>query len=152
MDVHVRINNPCSVMIKMNRCTQWEKYPVWLFHCFTSSLFFLSPSLCPSWQLFIVVVWNFELYMIPLALLLLLAWNYVLIASGKDSRQRDVVSEPALSLQPRLSLLETHLLFPFIIVKEPPQQQLGTLNIVNLFLFFFQIMITLNIEHLLLNY
>ncbi|TSM86013.1 Multiple C2 and transmembrane domain-containing protein 1 [Bagarius yarrelli] len=43
-----------------------------------------------SKQLFIVVVWNFELYMIPLALLLLLAWNYVLIASGKDNRQGDM--------------------------------------------------------------
>lgn len=44
-----------------------------------------------SLQLFVIVVWNFELYMIPLALLLPLAWNYILIASGKDTRQ-DVVS------------------------------------------------------------
>lgn len=41
-------------------------------------------------QLFVIVVWNFELYMIPLALLLPLAWNYILITSGKDTRQ-DVV-------------------------------------------------------------
>lgn len=47
----------------------------------------------PSPQLFVIVVWNFELYMIPLALLLPLAWNYILIASGKDTRQ-DVVSRP----------------------------------------------------------
>lgn len=44
-------------------------------------------------QLFVIVVWNFELYMIPLALLLPLAWNYILITSGKDTRQ-DVVSRP----------------------------------------------------------
>lgn len=44
-------------------------------------------------QLFVVVVWNFELYMIPLALLLPLAWNYILITSGKDTRQ-DVVRSP----------------------------------------------------------
>uniref|UniRef100_A0A8C1N5K1 Multiple C2 domains, transmembrane 1a n=1 Tax=Cyprinus carpio TaxID=7962 RepID=A0A8C1N5K1_CYPCA len=43
-------------------------------------------------QLFVVVVWNFELYMLPLLLLMLLAWNYFLIASGKDTRQGDVVS------------------------------------------------------------
>lgn len=55
-----------------------------------------------------MVVWNFELCMIPLALLFLLAWNYVLIASGKDSRQGDVVSEPAFSLRRHLSLLHTH--------------------------------------------
>ncbi|XP_045560272.1 multiple C2 and transmembrane domain-containing protein 1 isoform X9 [Salmo salar] len=40
-----------------------------------------------SKQLFVLVVWNFELYMIPLALLLPLAWNYILVASGKDTRQ-----------------------------------------------------------------
>lgn len=33
--------------------------------------------------------------MIPLAFLLPLAWNYILIASGKDTRQ-DVVSKPLL--------------------------------------------------------
>lgn len=48
-------------------------------------------------QLFVMVVWNFELYMIPLALLLPLAWNYILIVSGKDTRQ-DVVSNPIASV------------------------------------------------------
>ncbi|KAB5528441.1 hypothetical protein PHYPO_G00140240 [Pangasianodon hypophthalmus] len=64
------INTGCYI----NSCFEWE-----------------SPqrSIC-AFLLFIVAVWNFELYMIPLALLFLLAWNYVLIASGKDSRQGDV--------------------------------------------------------------
>ncbi|XP_053509969.1 multiple C2 and transmembrane domain-containing protein 1 isoform X1 [Ictalurus furcatus] len=64
------INTGCYI----NSCFEWE-----------------SPqrSIC-AFLLFIVVVWNFELCMIPLALLFLLAWNYVLIASGKDSRQGDV--------------------------------------------------------------
>lgn len=48
--------------------------------------------MCVSSQIFVIVVWNFEIYMIPLALLLPLAWNYVLIASGKDTRQDDVSS------------------------------------------------------------
>lgn len=59
---------------------------------FLFSLFFcwrFCPFLCL--QLFVIVVWNFELYMVPLALLLHLAWNYILIMSGKDTRQ-DVVS------------------------------------------------------------
>ncbi|XP_017546615.1 multiple C2 and transmembrane domain-containing protein 1 isoform X2 [Pygocentrus nattereri] len=64
------INAGCYI----NSCFEWE-----------------SPqrSIC-AFLLFIVVVWNFELYMIPLALLLPLAWNYILIASGKDTRQGDV--------------------------------------------------------------
>lgn len=53
-------------------------------------------SLC--FQLFVIVVWNFELYMIPLALLLPLAWNYILMVSGKDTRQ-DVVSDVAKCLE-----------------------------------------------------
>ncbi|XP_068166519.1 multiple C2 and transmembrane domain-containing protein 1 isoform X3 [Antennarius striatus] len=57
--------------------------------CYINSCFeWDSPqrSIC-AFVLFVIVVWNFELYMIPLALLLPLAWNYVLIVSGKDTRQ-----------------------------------------------------------------
>ncbi|XP_043402820.1 multiple C2 and transmembrane domain-containing protein 1 isoform X2 [Chelonia mydas] len=49
-----------------------------------------------AFVLFLFVVWNFELYMIPLALLLLLAWNYFLILSGKDNTQHDTVVEDML--------------------------------------------------------
>uniref|UniRef100_A0A669EHE5 Multiple C2 and transmembrane domain containing 1 n=1 Tax=Oreochromis niloticus TaxID=8128 RepID=A0A669EHE5_ORENI len=42
-------------------------------------------------RLFVVVVWNFELYMLPLALLLLLVWNYF-FCSSRDGA--DVDSEP----------------------------------------------------------
>ncbi|KAG1957013.1 multiple C2 and transmembrane domain-containing protein [Pimephales promelas] len=64
------INAGCYI----NSCFEWE-----------------SPqrSIC-AFLLFVVVVWNFELYMVPLVLLMLLTWNYVLIASGKDTRQGDV--------------------------------------------------------------
>uniref|UniRef100_A0A8C4TQK8 Multiple C2 and transmembrane domain-containing protein 1 n=1 Tax=Falco tinnunculus TaxID=100819 RepID=A0A8C4TQK8_FALTI len=51
------------------------------------------PRSLAAFLLFLFVVWNFELYMIPLALLLLLAWNYFLIVSGKDNRQHDTVGE-----------------------------------------------------------
>ncbi|XP_071380461.1 multiple C2 and transmembrane domain-containing protein 1-like, partial [Centroberyx affinis] len=57
--------------------------------CYINSCFeWDSPqrSIC-AFVLFVLVVWNFELYMIPLALLLPLAWNYILIMSGKDTRQ-----------------------------------------------------------------
>uniref|UniRef100_A0A7N6AV24 C2 domain-containing protein n=1 Tax=Anabas testudineus TaxID=64144 RepID=A0A7N6AV24_ANATE len=65
------INTGCYI----NSCFEWE-----------------SPqrSIC-AFVLFVIVVWNFELYMVPMALLLPLAWNYILIVSGKDTRQ-DVVS------------------------------------------------------------
>ncbi|XP_066567929.1 multiple C2 and transmembrane domain-containing protein 1 isoform X3 [Amia ocellicauda] len=43
-----------------------------------------------AFLIFLLVVWNFELYMIPLALLLPLTWNYFLIISGKDTRQGDM--------------------------------------------------------------
>ncbi|XP_058843510.1 multiple C2 and transmembrane domain-containing protein 1-like isoform X3 [Acipenser ruthenus] len=43
-----------------------------------------------AFLLFLLVVWNFEMYMIPLMLLLPLAWNYFLIISGKDTRQGDM--------------------------------------------------------------
>uniref|UniRef100_A0A671SRC9 Multiple C2 and transmembrane domain-containing protein 1-like n=1 Tax=Sinocyclocheilus anshuiensis TaxID=1608454 RepID=A0A671SRC9_9TELE len=58
----------------INSCFQWE-----------------SPrrSLC-AFLIFVVVVWNFEIYMVPLSLLLLLAWNYFLL--GKESREGSVVS------------------------------------------------------------
>ncbi|XP_029999289.1 multiple C2 and transmembrane domain-containing protein 1 isoform X3 [Sphaeramia orbicularis] len=61
------INTGCYI----NSCFEWD-----------------SPqrSIC-AFVLFVIVVWNFELYMIPMALLLPLAWNYILIASGKDTRQ-----------------------------------------------------------------
>ncbi|XP_074850310.1 multiple C2 and transmembrane domain-containing protein 1 isoform X2 [Carettochelys insculpta] len=49
-----------------------------------------------AFMLFLFVVWNFELYMIPLALLLILVWNYFLILSGKDNRQHDTVVEDML--------------------------------------------------------
>ena len=41
----------------------------------------ISPFLS---QFFVVVVWNFELYMVPGALLLLLTWNYF-ITAGRES-------------------------------------------------------------------
>nr|XP_042117720.1 multiple C2 and transmembrane domain-containing protein 1 isoform X13 [Peromyscus maniculatus bairdii] len=54
------------------------------------------PRSLAAFVLFLFVVWNFELYMIPLLLLLLLTWNYFLIVSGKDNRQRDTVVEDML--------------------------------------------------------
>nr|XP_020145766.1 multiple C2 and transmembrane domain-containing protein 1 [Microcebus murinus] len=54
------------------------------------------PRSLAAFVLFLFVVWNFELYMIPLVLLLLLTWNYFLIISGKDNRQRDTVMEDML--------------------------------------------------------
>ncbi|XP_051973560.1 multiple C2 and transmembrane domain-containing protein 1-like isoform X4 [Xyrauchen texanus] len=55
----------------INSCFQWE-----------------SPrrSIC-AFLIFVVVVWNFEIYMIPLSLLLLLTWNYFLLETGKEPRE-----------------------------------------------------------------
>lgn len=44
-----------------------------------------------SSQLFVVVVWNFEVYMLPMALLMLLVWNYV---SSSIRGTTETVSRP----------------------------------------------------------
>uniref|UniRef100_A0A8C9Z3A3 Multiple C2 and transmembrane domain containing 1 n=1 Tax=Sander lucioperca TaxID=283035 RepID=A0A8C9Z3A3_SANLU len=42
-----------------------------------------------SFVLFVVVVWNFELYMLPLALLLLLVWNYFFSSSRETADESE---------------------------------------------------------------
>lgn len=42
-----------------------------------------------SWQVFLVTVWNFELYMIPLALLLIFLYNFLRPTKGKASSTQD---------------------------------------------------------------
>ncbi|XP_030579905.1 multiple C2 and transmembrane domain-containing protein 1 isoform X2 [Archocentrus centrarchus] len=49
----------------INSCFEWES----------------AQRSLTSFVLFVVVVWNFELYMLPLALLLLLVWNYFFCSS-----------------------------------------------------------------------
>lgn len=58
----------------INSCFQWE-----------------SPrrSAC-AFLMFVMVVWNLEIYMVPLSLLLLLTWKYILLASGNEPRERTV--------------------------------------------------------------
>ncbi|XP_056592382.1 multiple C2 and transmembrane domain-containing protein 1 isoform X3 [Triplophysa dalaica] len=58
----------------INSCFQWE-----------------SPrrSLC-AFLIFVTVVWNFEMYMLPLSLLLLLTWKSIVLVSGNEPRERSV--------------------------------------------------------------
>lgn len=58
----------------INSCFQWD-----------------SPrrSLC-AFLIFVFVVWNFEFYMVPLFLLLLLTWKFFMLASGRETRERAV--------------------------------------------------------------
>uniref|UniRef100_A0A8C5CLM9 Multiple C2 and transmembrane domain containing 1 n=1 Tax=Gadus morhua TaxID=8049 RepID=A0A8C5CLM9_GADMO len=70
--VMVLINAGCFI----NSCFQWD-----------------SPQRSICAFLYVLVVWNFEIYMIPLVLLLPLVWNYLLIASGKDTRQDQAVED-----------------------------------------------------------
>ncbi|XP_007426025.1 multiple C2 and transmembrane domain-containing protein 1 isoform X1 [Python bivittatus] len=64
----------------INSCFEWES----------------PPRSLAAFVLFLIVTWNFELYMIPLVLLLLLVWNYFLIVSGKDNWPHDTVVEDML--------------------------------------------------------
>ncbi|MEQ2316909.1 hypothetical protein AMECASPLE_037244 [Ameca splendens] len=49
----------------INSCFEWES----------------SQRSITAFILFVVVVWNFELYMLPLGLVLLLVWNYFFSSS-----------------------------------------------------------------------
>uniref|UniRef100_A0A8C6VAA5 Multiple C2 and transmembrane domain containing 1 n=1 Tax=Naja naja TaxID=35670 RepID=A0A8C6VAA5_NAJNA len=64
----------------INGCFEWES----------------PPRSLAAFVLFLIVTWNFELYMIPLVLLLLLVWNYLLVISGKDNRPHDTLVEDML--------------------------------------------------------
>lgn len=66
-------------------------------------------------QLFVVVVWNFELYMLPLGLLLLLVWNF-LFSSSRDTP--DMVSKHKRDIPHDRSPLEPSLRLSF------PQQSM----------------------------
>uniref|UniRef100_A0A4W3JS54 Multiple C2 and transmembrane domain containing 1 n=1 Tax=Callorhinchus milii TaxID=7868 RepID=A0A4W3JS54_CALMI len=46
-----------------------------------------------AFLIFLVLVWNFELYMIPLIILLLMVYNYALLAMGKDNRTISMETE-----------------------------------------------------------
>lgn len=48
-----------------------------------------SDLVVSSLQVFLVTVWNFELYMIPLALLLLFVYNFIRPAKGKVGGMQD---------------------------------------------------------------
>uniref|UniRef100_UPI00398F5C16 multiple C2 and transmembrane domain-containing protein 2-like isoform X3 n=1 Tax=Pristiophorus japonicus TaxID=55135 RepID=UPI00398F5C16 len=46
-----------------------------------------------AFLLYLVIVWTFEFYMVPLALLMLFAWNYIQMAGGKVVSQQDMEDE-----------------------------------------------------------
>lgn len=46
-----------------------------------------------SSQIFLVTVWHWELFMLPLFLLLLIGWHYFQLTAGKTSSNQDLVSD-----------------------------------------------------------
>uniref|UniRef100_A0A8C6KI81 Multiple C2 and transmembrane domain containing 1 n=1 Tax=Nothobranchius furzeri TaxID=105023 RepID=A0A8C6KI81_NOTFU len=73
-----------SYVTYINSCFEWES----------------AQRSIISFILFVLVVWNFELYMLPLALVLLLVWNYVFSSSrgmtdmDEEEDKEDKDSEP----------------------------------------------------------
>nr|XP_020466859.1 multiple C2 and transmembrane domain-containing protein 2-like isoform X2 [Monopterus albus] len=45
-----------------------------------------------AFLIFLVTVWNWELFMLPLFLLLLIGWNYFQLTAGKDTSNQDLVN------------------------------------------------------------
>ncbi|KAI4830775.1 hypothetical protein KUCAC02_002388 [Chaenocephalus aceratus] len=62
-----------STLHYIKSCFQWESVP-------RSLIAFL---------VFLVTVWNWEFYMLPLFLVLLIAWNYIQIRSGRVAQDED---------------------------------------------------------------
>lgn len=50
------------------------------------------PDLPLSFQTFMVMVWTWELFMMPIFLLLLIGWNYFQVTPGRVSSNQDLVS------------------------------------------------------------
>lgn len=46
----------------------------------------------PSPQIFLVTVWHWELFMLPLFLLLVIGWQYFQLTTGKATSNQEVVS------------------------------------------------------------
>lgn len=46
-----------------------------------------------SSQIFLVTVWHWELFMLPLFLLLLIGWHYFHLSAGMTSSNQDLVSD-----------------------------------------------------------
>ncbi|KAJ4946739.1 hypothetical protein JOQ06_008785, partial [Pogonophryne albipinna] len=60
-----------------------------LFHT-PDPLWSVTPLMCDlCLQVFLVTVWNWEFYMLPLFLVLLIAWNYIQIRSGRVVQDED---------------------------------------------------------------
>ncbi|XP_064871487.1 multiple C2 and transmembrane domain-containing protein 2-like [Oncorhynchus nerka] len=57
----------------INSCFQWQSFQ-------RSLIAFL---------IFLLVVWHWEFYMLPLCLVLLITWNYLQIASGRANQDLD---------------------------------------------------------------
>lgn len=64
---------------------------------FASHCHVLSP------QIFLVTVWHWELFMLPLFLLLLIGWHYFQLTAGKTSSNQDLVRDDDSGLWQHLS-------------------------------------------------
>lgn len=60
--------------------------------CFALYCHVLSP------QIFLLTVWHWELFMLPLFLLLLIGWNYFQLSTGRASYNQDLVSDEDFSI------------------------------------------------------
>uniref|UniRef100_A0A4W4DZS9 C2 domain-containing protein n=1 Tax=Electrophorus electricus TaxID=8005 RepID=A0A4W4DZS9_ELEEL len=58
----------------INSCVEWES---------------TQRSIC-AFLAFVLVVWNFEFYMVPLSLLVLLGWGHYMLASGRETERNMV--------------------------------------------------------------
>ncbi|PWA14295.1 hypothetical protein CCH79_00012244, partial [Gambusia affinis] len=75
-------------------CFQWESRQRSLIAFLNAGNMtsYLSTSQQNSSGIFLVTVWHWELFMLPLFLLLLIGWNYIQLSSEKASSNQDLVN------------------------------------------------------------
>uniref|UniRef100_A0A672JI55 Multiple C2 and transmembrane domain-containing protein 2-like n=1 Tax=Salarias fasciatus TaxID=181472 RepID=A0A672JI55_SALFA len=59
-----------------------------------------------AFLIFLVTVWHWELFMLPLFLLLLIGWNYFQLSTGKASSNQDLVSDECASESGKKGLMD----------------------------------------------
>uniref|UniRef100_A0A8C4NZJ4 Multiple C2 domains, transmembrane 1b n=1 Tax=Dicentrarchus labrax TaxID=13489 RepID=A0A8C4NZJ4_DICLA len=86
--LHIRNGEQKSYVLKNKELTGPTKGVIYLeIDVIYNTVSLIPVCLMSFFQLFVVVVWNFELYMLPLALLLLLVWNYFFSSSRETESE-----------------------------------------------------------------
>uniref|UniRef100_A0A8C7ZGE2 Multiple C2 domains, transmembrane 2a n=1 Tax=Oryzias sinensis TaxID=183150 RepID=A0A8C7ZGE2_9TELE len=94
---------------------------------------------CFQWQstqrslmaflIFLVTVWHWDLFMLPLFLLLLIGWNYYQLSTGKASSNQDLVSNENLSEPGKKGLMDKiHMVQEVVLVVQTSLEEVANMG------------------------